>query len=85
MARKPSNPAGENVETVGEVPAGPGDQALPVEAEVAAGDERHRRIAGIAFFFAEQRGFTPGYELADWLAAEAIIDRGVDDNVDLTA
>ena len=33
-------------------------------------DEIQRRIAVAAYHRAEQRGFAPGYELADWLAAE---------------
>jgi hypothetical protein len=33
----------------------------------------HALIAVAAYFRAEQRGFSPGYELDDWLAAEADI------------
>ncbi len=29
------------------------------------------RVAEAAYFQAEQRGFSPGFEMADWLAAEA--------------
>jgi len=29
------------------------------------------RIAEAAYFQAEQRGFAPGFEMKDWLAAEA--------------
>jgi Protein of unknown function (DUF2934) len=32
--------------------------------------DRGARIAEAAYFRAQQRGFTPGYELEDWLAAE---------------
>jgi hypothetical protein len=35
--------------------------------------ERQRWIAIAAYHRAEQRGFTPGYELQDWLEAEAEI------------
>jgi hypothetical protein len=31
-------------------------------------------IAASAYFIAEQRGFTPGYEECDWLTAEAEIN-----------
>jgi hypothetical protein len=31
-------------------------------------------IAEAAFLRAERRGFSPGYEVEDWLAAEAEID-----------
>lgn len=37
-------------------------------------DERRMRIAQAAYYRAERRGFTPGHELDDWLAAEAEID-----------
>jgi Protein of unknown function (DUF2934) len=33
-------------------------------------EERHRRIAELAYFRAQQRGFAPGFEEQDWLAAE---------------
>jgi len=32
---------------------------------------REQMIAVAAYFHAERRGFTPGYEVADWLQAEA--------------
>jgi hypothetical protein len=31
-------------------------------------------VARAAYFRAEQRGFAPGEEVADWLAAEAEVD-----------
>ena len=31
------------------------------------------KVATAAYFFAEQRGFEPGHEEADWLAAERYI------------
>ena len=34
-------------------------------------DDRHKWIAEAAYFIAERRGFAPGHELSDWLAAEA--------------
>ncbi|HEY0942614.1 MAG TPA: DUF2934 domain-containing protein [Steroidobacter sp.] len=33
--------------------------------------ERHEMIATAAYFRAQQRGFEPGHELEDWLAAES--------------
>jgi Protein of unknown function (DUF2934) len=44
------------------------------ETEVAP-DERSRMIAEAAYYAAERRGFEPGYELEDWLAAEAEVAR----------
>jgi hypothetical protein len=35
---------------------------------------REARIAEIAYFKAQRRGFEPGHEQADWLAAEAEVD-----------
>jgi hypothetical protein len=52
------------------------DETLPPPSEGATGIEpeaderRRRRIAERAYRRAEQRGFAPGRELDDWLAAE---------------
>jgi hypothetical protein len=35
---------------------------------------RRALIAEAAFFRAERRGFAPGYETEDWLAAEVEVD-----------
>jgi Protein of unknown function (DUF2934) len=37
-------------------------------------DERYRRISELAYYRAQQRGFEPGYEEEDWLAAEREVD-----------
>lgn len=43
-----------------------------IELESHPGNEdRSSRIAVSAYYRAEARGFSPGYELEDWLAAEA--------------
>ncbi len=42
----------------------------PVDAEI-----RNRMIAEAAYYRAEARGFATGYELEDWLEAEAEIDQ----------
>jgi hypothetical protein len=44
------------------------------EAEVASGEQRHALIAAAAYYLAERRGFAPGCELEDWLAAEVEVD-----------
>ncbi len=36
--------------------------------------ERRRMIAEAAYHRAQQRGFVPGNDMADWLAAEAEVD-----------
>jgi len=38
-------------------------------------DDRHAAIAEAAYYRAERRGFAPGHELEDWLAAEAQIEK----------
>jgi hypothetical protein len=43
-------------------------------AELAP-EDRSRMIAEAAYYRAERRGFEPGHELEDWLAAEVEIDR----------
>jgi hypothetical protein len=53
-----------------------GAQALHGDGEtVVTPEERARMIAEAAYYLAERRGFAPGHELEDWLAAEAEIDR----------
>ncbi|MGO8924118.1 MAG: DUF2934 domain-containing protein [Xanthobacteraceae bacterium] len=37
-------------------------------------DPHHAAIAEAAYFRAERRGFAPGHELEDWLAAEREIE-----------
>ncbi len=36
---------------------------------------REQMIAEAAYYCAEQRGFAPGHEMADWLLAEAEFER----------
>ena len=37
-------------------------------------EEKHRLIAEAAYYRAERRRFAPGYELEDWLKAEAEVE-----------
>jgi hypothetical protein len=48
--------------------------ALAATKRRLAGEDRQRLIAEAAYFRAEQRGFVPGCEIEDWLAAELEID-----------
>lgn len=48
-------------------------KAAPRKAEVPAG-ERQSKIAAVAFRISRTRGFEPGHEFEDWLAAEAEVD-----------
>lgn len=47
--------------------------ATEAEAEVV---DRQVQVALAAYFIAEKRGFEPGHELDDWLAAEAQLVAG---------
>jgi len=42
---------------------------------VAGDDERVQLIASAAFFISEKRHFAPGYEVEDWLKAEAEVEK----------
>jgi hypothetical protein len=53
-----------------EMPASPASRRAPPSEQPAPEDIR-RRIEMAAYLRAKQRGFTPGYELDDWLKAEA--------------
>jgi hypothetical protein len=37
--------------------------------------DRHASIAQAAYFRSQHRGFEPGYEIEDWLAAEVEVDQ----------
>jgi len=43
-------------------------------AAPAPDDAMRHRIAEAAYYRAEKRGFQPGYEIEDWVKAEAEID-----------
>lgn len=46
-------------------------QPVSKPVEVPTGETRYRWIAHAAYLRAEKRGFAPGREIDDWLAAEA--------------
>jgi len=46
---------------------------MPPRAKLTP-EARHALIAEAAYLRAERRGFVPGYETDDWLAAEAEVD-----------
>lgn len=51
------------------------DAAAPIQPEIPD-QETLKRIAEVAYYRAQHRGFSPGYEVEDWLAAEAQIKQG---------
>jgi hypothetical protein len=53
-------------------PSAPASGSMPPQPAA----DLHAQIAERAYLRAEQRGFVAGYELDDWLAAEAEIKSG---------
>ena len=51
-----------------------GRREIPLYEKARTGEDRYRLIAEAAYFRAESRGFVPGSELQDWLAAEIEVD-----------
>jgi hypothetical protein len=49
-------------------------QKTPTPARFVEPEHRAGLIAEAAFFRAEKRGFSPGHEMEDWLAAESEVD-----------
>jgi DUF2934 family protein len=49
-------------------------EAAPPHTNFVDPQRRAALIARAAYFRAMHRGFVPGYEVADWLAAEAEVD-----------
>jgi hypothetical protein len=50
------------------------ENALPETRSAGRTGDRNAMIADAAWFRAEKRGFAPGHELEDWLAAEREVD-----------
>jgi hypothetical protein len=46
----------------------------PTVAAFVDPERRHALIAEAAYYRAERRGFAPGHDAEDWLAAEAEVD-----------
>ena len=58
-------------------PAKPAPSAKPRADVEAQGEDVTRRIAEAAYYRAQRRGFAPGHELDDWVAAEAEVRRRI--------
>jgi len=61
-------PANENTESIPDMPFEEGAH------DVISADLRHRLISDAAYRLYEQRGYSDGYDLDDWLQAEATVD-----------
>jgi hypothetical protein len=84
-AKTPAPAAGKSAATgkapavrraaVPKAPATPKAASAPeVPAASAAPVDRDEMVRVAAYFRALRRGFAPGYEVADWLAAQAEVD-----------
>lgn len=60
--------------TVGSGPAAPTGAAGASTGITVSDDARRAMVAQAAYLRAERRGFSPGGEVEDWLAAEAEVD-----------
>jgi hypothetical protein len=70
----PGSRAGVISETPGEPRRALRQRASVIGVRQITAADRHRLIAEAAYLRAERRGFAPGGEVADWLAAEAEVD-----------
>lgn len=52
--------------------------ARPWTTPGTSAEARARMIAEAAYYLSEQRGFAPGHEVEDWLAAEQQIDSRIE-------
>ena len=50
-------------------------RAISVSVTSRYHEDRHASIALAAYFRSESRGFAPGHEVEDWLAAEEEVDQ----------
>ncbi len=66
----PRKPAGKNASEPKLTPSGKQPLDVSARAQVSP-DEIKRLIAEAAYYRAKERGFKPGYELEDWVQAEA--------------
>jgi len=60
--------------TEGERGSGPARRAASIRTPTVTAEQRHAMIAETAYRRAEQRGFTGGDPLADWLQSEREVD-----------
>jgi hypothetical protein len=57
-----------------QVPVKKSPSVDPVRFAQPTAESRYRLIAELAYLKAQERGFEPGHEVEDWLAAEVEID-----------
>ncbi len=59
------------IESKSEIKTKQKSSAKEVSKKESSNEDRCCRVAELAYYKAEARGFEPGHELEDWLAAEA--------------
>ena len=74
--RTPESPQpAEKIAPRRRAPAASAAPAAPATTAITVSEEARRAmIAQAAYLRAERRGFTPGNEVEDWMAAEAEVD-----------
>ncbi|MGD9843221.1 MAG: DUF2934 domain-containing protein [Steroidobacteraceae bacterium] len=74
LSQRPASPSGTDAKNAGGMlPANITNSSLEVTPNSV--EDRDATIAIAAYMLAEKRGFTPGHEIDDWLAAEAEVDQ----------
>ena len=74
MAREKNPPATSPAKRAPRKRSAPAIEQAPARTNFVDPQRRAALIARAAYFRALHRGFAPGYEMADWLAAEAEVD-----------
>jgi hypothetical protein len=76
-AAAPAKSAGRARSPAGASKAGDNQRIKDVSVTVTSRhrEDRHASIALAAYFRSESRGFAPGHEVEDWLAAEEEVDQ----------
>jgi hypothetical protein len=73
----PRKPVGKTASEPKRTPGAKQPLEVSARAQVSP-DEIKRLIAEAAYYRAKQRGFKPGYELEDWIQAEAEVRQRLD-------
>ncbi len=74
MAAKKDRPAPTTRKTPAKPAKPAAAQPFEARAEISA-EELRKLIAEAAYYRAKERGFAPGYEVDDWVQAEAEVKR----------
>jgi hypothetical protein len=56
-------------------------ESKQLETKIVDSEVRRQLVAAEAYFLAERRGFAAGNEVEDWVAAEAVVDSRLNQQV----